>query len=103
MTMPIVMDLRMRSIKNEVHLTLQRCEATAVVLIDRSVAFYAIDHGMLIDCLNYWFGVVVLDWLKSYLADPSQCIRIGSILSNPKKLLYEVLKGFALGPILFSL
>ena len=93
------------SIKNEVHLALARGEATAVVLLDQSAAFDTIDHGTLIECLSSWFGVggVVLNWFKSYLCDRYQCIKIGSVLSDAKRLLYGVPQGSVLGPILFSL
>ena len=40
------------SIKNEVHLTLVRGEATPVVLLDQSVVFDTIDHSTLIECLT---------------------------------------------------
>ena len=123
MTMSVQMDLRMSSsqliqcklghstetallsIKNDVHLALARGEATAVVLLDQSAAFDTIDHGTLLDCLSSWFGVggVVLEWFKSYLSDRSQCVKIGSILSDTKKLLFGVPQGSVLGPILFSL
>ena len=93
------------SIKNEVHLALARGEATAVVLLDQSAAFDTIDHSTLIECLSSWFGVggVVLDWFRSYLSDRYQCIKIGSVLSDAKRLLYGVPQGSVLGPILFSL
>ena len=93
------------AIKNEVHLALARGEATAVVLLDQSAAFDTIDHGTLIECLSSWFGVgrVVLNWFKSYLCDRYQCIKIGSVLSDAKRLLYGVPQGSVPGPILFSL
>ena len=93
------------SIKNDVHLALAQGEATAVVLLDQSAAFDAIDHGTLLGCLSSWFGVsgVVLEWFKSYLSDRLQCVKIGSILSGAKKLLCGVPQGSVLGPILFSL
>ena len=93
------------SIKNDVHLTFAKGEATAVVLLDQSAAFDTIDHDTLLNSLSSWFGVsgVVLDWFKSYLSDRVQCIKIGSILSDAKKLLYGVPQGSVLGPILFSL
>ena len=52
-----------------------------------------------------WFDVggVVLDWFKSYVSDHVQCIKIESILSDAKKLLYGVPQGSVLGPLLFSL
>ena len=82
------------SIKNDVHLAFAKCEATAVVL-DQSVGFDTIDHDTLLDPLSSWFGVsgVVLDWFKSYLSDHVQCIKIGSILYDAKKLLYGVPQG----------
>ena len=93
------------SIKNDVHLAFAKGEATAIVLLDQSAAFDTIDHDTLLDSLSSWFGVsgVVLDWFKSYLSDRVQCIKIGSILSDAKKLLYGVPQGSVLGPILFSL
>ena len=93
------------SIKNDVHLAFAKGEATAVVLLDQSAAFDTIDHDTLLNSLSSWFGVsgVVLDWFKSYLSDCVQCIKIGSILSDAKKLLYGVPQGSVLGPILFSL
>ena len=80
------------SIKNDVHLAFAKGEATAVVLLDQSAAFDTIDHDTLLDSLSSWFGVgwVVLHWFKSYLSDHVQCIKIGSILSDAKKLLYGV-------------
>ena len=87
------------SIKNYVHLALARGEATAVVLLD------TIDHGTLLECLSSWFGIgsVVLEWFKSYLSDHLQCVKIGSILSGTKELLFGVPQGSVLGHILFSL
>ena len=43
------------SIKNEVHLFLSRGELTALVLLDLSAAFNAIDHPTLFSCLRIWF------------------------------------------------
>ena len=89
------------SIKNDVHLAFAKGEATAIVLLDQSAAFDTIDHDTLLDSLSSWFGVsgVVLDWSKFYLSDRVQCIKIGSILSDAKKLLYGVPQGSVLGPI----
>ena len=95
----------MLSIKNDVHLAFAKGEATAVVLLDQSAAFDTIDHDTLLDSLSSWFGIrgLVFNWLKSYLSDHVQRIKIGSILSDAKKLFYGVPQGSVLGPILFSL
>ena len=93
------------SIKNDVHLALASGEATAVVLLDQLAAFDMIDHGTLLDCLSSWFGVggIVLEWFNSYFYDCLQCVKIGSILSDAKKLLFGVPQESVLGRILFSL
>ena len=95
----------MLSIKNDVHLAFVKGEATAVVLLDQSAAFDTIDHDTLLDSLSSWFGVggVVLDWFKSYFSDRVKCIKIGSILSDAKKLLCGVPQGSVLRTIRFSL
>ena len=91
------------SVKNQIHLSLARGEATAVVLLDQSAAFDTIDHDKLLDCLRKWFGVGgrCLDWFKSYLSDRTQCIKIGSVLSETSKLKFGVPQGSVLGPFLF--
>ena len=60
---------------------------------------------MLIECLSSWFGVggVVLEWFKSCPYDHFQCIKIGCVLSDAKRLLLGVPYISILGPILFSL
>ena len=75
-------------IKNDVHPSLARGEATAVVLLVQTAEFDSIDHGTLLDCLSSWFGVggVVLDSFKSYPSDCLLCVKCGCILSDAKKL-----------------
>ena len=76
-----------------------------MVLLDQSAAFDTIDHDKLLDCLRKWFcvGGRCLDWFKSYLSDRTQCIKIGSVLSETSKLKFGVPQGSVLGPFLFSL
>ena len=80
----------LRLIKNDFHLALARGEPTAVVLFNQSAAFDMIDDGILLDCLSSYFGVgcVVLDWFKPYLSVLSQCVKIGTIVSDAKKLFF---------------
>ena len=66
------------------------------MLLDQSTAFDTIDHDMLLDCLSSWYGV------GGYISDHFQYIKVGSILSDDKKLSYGVSQGSVLGPILFS-
>ena len=68
------------SIKNYIHLSLSRGEATALVLLDLSAAFDTIDHSTLLGCLLDWFGVggIALKCFSSYLTERYQCVKIGS-------------------------
>ena len=93
------------SIKNDIHLSLSRGEATALVLLDLSAAFDTIDHSTLLSCLQDWFSVggSALKWFSSYLMECFQSVKIGSTLSDLQKLLFGVPQGSVLGPLLFSL
>ena len=99
------MEMALLSIKNDIHLSLSRGEATALVLLDLSAAFDTIDHSTLLSCLQDWFGVggSALKWFSSYLMECFQSVKIGSTLSDLQKLLFSVTQGSVLGPLLFSL
>ena len=93
------------SIKNDIHLSLSRGEATALALLDLSAAFDTIDHSTLLSCLLDWFGIggPTLKWFSSYLTERFQSVKIGSTLSDLQKLLFGVPQGSVLVPLLFSL
>ena len=94
------MEMALLSIKNDIHLSLSRGEATALVLLDLWAAFDTIDHSNLLSCLLDWFDVggYTLKWLERY-----QSVKIGSTLSDLQKLLFSVPQGSVLDPLLFSL
>ena len=78
------METALLSVKNDIHLSLSRGEATAFLLLDLSVAFDTIDHSTLLSCLLDWFGVggSALKWFSSYLTECFQSVKIGSTLSD---------------------
>ena len=90
--------------KNDIHLSLSRGEATALVHLDLSAAFDTIDHSTLLSCLLDWFGVggSALKWFF-YLTEHYQSVKISSTLSDLQKLLFGMPQGSVLGPLLFSL
>ena len=98
-------EIALLSIKNEIHLSLERGEHTALVLLDLSVAFDTIDHNILLGYLKSWFGLggTILEWFVSYLSNHCQAIKIGSTLSELSKLIYGVPQGSVLGPLLYSI
>ena len=87
------------SIKNDIHLSLSRGEATALVLQDLSAAFDTIDHSIRLSCLLDWFGVggSALQWFSSYLTERFQSVKIGSTLSNLQKTAVRRASGFCFG------
>ena len=77
---------------------------TALTLLDLSAAFDTIDHTILLDRLNVYYGIseLALGWFKSYLSGRTHSVKVGSTLSHPAALQYGVPEGSVLGPILFS-
>ena len=92
-------------VQNDILLSMDRSEVTALVLLDLSAAFDTIDHEILLSRLSSLFGVtgLALDWFKSYLSERFQQIKINHYLSKPASLKFGVPQGSVLGPILFTL
>ena len=74
-------------------------------MLDLSVAFDTVDHDILIERLKHRFGITgkALTWIKSYLCERTQFVKIGSKRSNNHKLCCGVPQGSVLGPILYSM
>ena len=85
------MEMALLAIQINIHLSLSRGEATALVL-DLSAAFDTIDHSTLLSSLLHWFGVgsSTLKLFSSYLTEYFQSVKIGSTLLDLQKLLFGV-------------
>ena len=67
---------------------------TALTFLDLSSAFSTIDHTILLNRLDGWFGFTwkALKRLKSYLTGTCQGIKLGDCLSSRIDLLFGVLQ-----------
>ena len=70
-----------------------------------SAAFDTVDHDVLVTRLEQRFGVTgcAIAWIKSYLSDRSQSVKIHGSVSDDTPLVFGVPQGSALGPILFTM
>ena len=97
-------------VKTDILKAMDNREVMCLVLLDLSATFDMVDHKILLERLENYFGVtgVALRWIKSYLTNWSQRVIIGDTnttgaKSNSIRLEFGVPQGSALGPILFTL
>ena len=78
---------------------------TVVLLLDLSAAFDTVDHVKLLNILEKEIGVTgtALEWLREFLTNRTQRVKIGDSYSKVAILLYGVIQGSILGPRLFNI
>jgi hypothetical protein len=74
-------------------------------MLDLSAAFDVIDHNILLNRLDYAFGISgdALSWIKSYLVDRPQRVAINLDHSDDMQLKYGVPQDSVLGPSLYCM
>ena len=92
-------------VHNDILASLNAGKVTTLILRDLSAAFNTIDHSILLNRLDAWFGVTgnALDWFKSCLTGRCPRIKPGDCLSSKVDLALGVPHGSILGPLLFTL
>ncbi|KAF7248605.1 Phosphatase and actin regulator 1 [Varanus komodoensis] len=81
-----------------------RGSASLLVLLDLSVAFDTIDHGILLDRLaGLGVGGTALQWFRSDLNGRFQKVMLADYGSVPWQLCHGVLQGSILSPMLFNI
>ena len=95
----------MTRIQNDLLLSFERRQVSALILLDMSAAFDTVNHNILLDRLSLNFGIQssALSFLQSYLSDRTQSVSIDSTLSDASTIMFGVPQGSVLGPLLFSL
>ena len=83
---------------------LDESEAVDVVYLDFAKAFDKLDHRLLIQRLGD-LGIVgkARDWIKSFLMDRTQRVKVDGKLSDEKRVISGMPQGTILGPLLFIL
>nr|CAH8858213.1 unnamed protein product [Trichobilharzia regenti] len=81
-----------------------RRQLVLVIYFDISKAFDRVDHLLLTNKLNS-LGIrdPLLGWLKSFLNNRSQIVKLGSATSKPSPITSGVVQGSVIGPLLFTL
>ena len=90
---------------NDFLVALDNGNEVLLVLLDYTAAFDTVNHSILLHRLEHRFGIsgTVLCWLKSYLNDRSQYVKVDGFDSSSISLNYGVPQGSVLGPLLFTL
>jgi len=80
-------------------------QSTALLALDTSSAFDAVDHATLTDLAPTVFGIhdVASDWLRFFVTERTQQIAFGSEKSAVFPCASGVPQGLVLGPILFGM
>ncbi len=80
-------------------------KATILVAIDLSAAFDLVDHDILLERLEAYYGITgsALQWFRSYLFDRKQCVYIQGVRSDQKPVHQGVPQGSVLGARLYTL
>ena len=91
-------------VHNDIIISMDKGEVTALTLLDLSAAFDTIDHATLTDRLSDWYGISgqARIWFSSYLQNRHQS-PIKDTFSDQVTLSYGVPQGSVLGPVLFTL
>ena len=92
-------------IQNDIATSMDKGAAVGLVLLDLPAAFDTIDHSILFNCLQHWYGIdgVVIKWVQSYLNSRKQRIKTDGHLSDAFQLPYGVSQGSVLGTLLSTL
>ncbi len=92
-------------VTNDLLLSSDRGCISLLVLLDLSAVFDTIDHNILLNGLENFFGISgsALAWFKSYLSDRHQFVAVNEEVSYRSQVQYGVPQGSVLGPLLFTL
>ena len=79
-------------------------KCTSIVSLDLSAVFDMVNHTILLEVLNCYFGITehALSWISSYLSSRRFQVQVGHLTSKTVEIDFLVPQGSILGPILFN-
>ena len=79
-------------VHNDIIISMDKGEVTALILLDLSAAFDTIDHATLTDRLSDWYGISgqAQIWFSSYLQKRHQSVKIEDTFSDKVTLSHGV-------------
>ena len=82
-------------VHNDIIISMDKGEVTALTLLDLSAAFDTIDHTTLTDRLSDWYGISgqAQIWFSSYLQNRHQSVKIEDTFSDKVTLFYGAPQG----------
>ena len=95
----------LRRVHNDITVALDNNCCAVLLMLDLSAAFDVIDHNILLNRLDYAFGISgdALSWIKSYLVDRTQRVGINLDHSDDMQLKYGVPQDSVLEPRLYCM
>ena len=93
------------SVVNDILWGMEEKSVTALVAIDLTAAFDTVDHNIMSDVLQNYYGLSgsSLQWFNSYLKDRKFKVSINQAYSKTNCINYSVPQGSCAGPSLYSL
>ena len=91
-------------IRDSVYTAADEKQVTVLIGLDLSAAFDTVCHQTVLQWLQSEFGVsgTALSWIRSYLTDCKQFVKLGLCKSPETKLEVGVPQGSVLGSLLFA-
>ena len=92
-------------VSNDILSAIDNKKCVILILLDLSAAFDTIDHDKLLNHLTVNYGIegMALKWLRSYLTERTQTVKIKDVKSREHTLKCGVPQGSVLGPLLFTM
>ena len=89
---------------DELYQAAEQKNIASIMTVDQSMAFDTLSHDILVQKLElYGVGPDALEWIRDYLGNRAQYVKVGSAASKWRTMKYGVPQGSVMGPLLYSI